>query len=140
MNIGFIFADFFLVSALTSIENVELPLLFRDKVSKGEFEYSKEILQMVGLGHRLTHRPNNLSGGEMQRVAIARAIVNKPKLLLADEPTANLDTANSDLIFNIFEQLNKEGMTIVVATHAEELAKRAKRIIRLQDGKIVGVQ
>lgn len=136
-NIGFIFADFFLVPSLTAIENVELPLLFKDRVSKDEFEYSKKILEMVGLGHRLNHRPSNLSGGEMQRVAVARAVVNKPKLLLADEPTANLDTANSDIIFNIFDQLNKKGMTIVVATHAEELAQKAKRIVRLQDGKII---
>jgi putative ABC transport system ATP-binding protein len=92
---------------------------------------------MVGLGHRLTHKPLHLSGGEMQRVAVARSMVNQPKVLLADEPTANLDTGNSEVIFNLFEELNSKGMTVVVATHAEELAKRAKRIIFLQDGKVV---
>ena len=135
-NIGFVFADFFLIPSLTATENVELPLLFSSdkKVEQG---YSKKVLEMVGLGHRLTHKPLHLSGGEMQRVAVARSIVNRPKVLLADEPTANLDTGNSEVIFNLFEELNSMGMTVIVATHAEELAKRAKRIIYLSDGKIV---
>ena len=135
-NIGFVFADFFLIPSLTATENVELPLLFSSdkKVEQG---YSKKVLEMVGLGHRLTHKPLHLSGGEMQRVAVARSIVNRPKVLLADEPTANLDTGNSEVIFNLFEELNSMGMTVIVATHAEELAKRAKRIIFLSDGKIV---
>ncbi|HVP35975.1 MAG TPA: ABC transporter ATP-binding protein [Terriglobales bacterium] len=135
-NIGFVFADFFLLHSLTATENVELPLIFSNR-KKVEDSYSKKVLEMVGLGHRLTHKPLHLSGGEMQRVAVARSMVNQPKVLLADEPTANLDTGNSEVIFNLFEELNKMGMTVVVATHAEELAKRAKRIIFLQDGKIV---
>jgi putative ABC transport system ATP-binding protein len=135
-NIGFVFADFFLIPSLTATENVELPLLFSSdkKVEQG---YSKKVLEMVGLGHRLTHKPLHLSGGEMQRVAVARSIVNKPKVLLADEPTANLDTGNSEVIFNLFEELNSKGMTVIVATHADELARRAKRIIFLSDGKMV---
>ncbi|HEX9913016.1 MAG TPA: ABC transporter ATP-binding protein [candidate division Zixibacteria bacterium] len=135
-NIGFVFADFFLIPSLTATENVELPLLFSSD-KKVEQDYSKRVLEIVGLGHRLTHKPSHLSGGEMQRVAVARSIVNRPKVLLADEPTANLDTGNSEVIFNLFEELNSKGMTVVVATHAEELARRAKRIIFLQDGKIV---
>lgn len=135
-NIGFVFADFFLLHSLTATENVELPLIFSNS-KKLEDGYSKKVLEMVGLGHRLTHKPLHLSGGEMQRVAVARSIVNQPKVLLADEPTANLDTGNSEVIFNLFEELNNMGMTVVVATHAEELAKRAKRTIFLQDGKIV---
>jgi len=135
-NIGFVFADFFLIPSLTATENVELPLLFSSD-KKVEQDYSKRVLEIVGLGHRLTHKPLHLSGGEMQRVAVARSIVNRPKVLLADEPTANLDTGNSEVIFNLFEELNSKGMTVVVATHAEELALRAKRIIFLQDGKIV---
>jgi putative ABC transport system ATP-binding protein len=135
-NIGFVFADFFLIPSLTATENVELPLLFSSD-KKVEQDYSKRVLEIVGLGHRLTHKPLHLSGGEMQRVAVARSIVNRPKVLLADEPTANLDTGNSEVIFNLFEELNSKGMTVVVATHAEELARRAKRIIFLLDGKIV---
>lgn len=135
-NIGFVFADFFLLHSLTATENVELPLIFSNG-KNAEDGYSKKVLEMVGLGHRLTHKPLHLSGGEMQRVAVARSMVNRPKVLLADEPTANLDTGNSEIIFNLFEELNSKGMTVVVATHAEELAKRAKRIIFLQDGKIV---
>jgi len=135
-NIGFVFADFFLLHSLTATENVELPLIFSNG-KKVEDGYSKKVLEMVGLGHRLTHKPLHLSGGEMQRVAVARSMVNQPKVLLADEPTANLDTGNSEIIFNLFEELNSKGMTVVVATHAEELAKRARRIIFLQDGKVV---
>lgn len=135
-NIGFVFADFFLIPSLTATENVELPLLFSSD-KKVEQDYSKKVLETVGLGYRLTHKPLHLSGGEMQRVAVARSIVNRPKVLLADEPTANLDTGNSEVIFNLFEELNSKGMTVIVATHAEELARRAKRIIFLLDGKIV---
>jgi putative ABC transport system ATP-binding protein len=134
---GFVFADFFLLHSLTATENVELPLIFYngEKVEDG---YSKKVLEMVGLGYRLTHKPLHLSGGEMQRVAVARSMVNKPKVLLADEPIANLDTGNGEIIFNLFEELNSKRMTVVVATHAEELAKRAKRIIFMQDGRMVG--
>lgn len=135
-NIGFVFADFFLIPSLTATENVALPLLFSDE-KRVEDEYPQKVLKMVDLGHRLSHKPLHLSGGEMQRVAVARSIVNQPKILLADEPTANLDTTNSEIIFNIFEELNRDGMTIIVATHSEELAKKAKRIIFLQDGRII---
>jgi putative ABC transport system ATP-binding protein len=135
-NIGFVFADFFLIPSLTATENVALPLLFSDE-KRVEDEYPQKVLKMVDLGHRLSHKPLHLSGGEMQMVAVARSIVNQPKILLADEPTANLDTTNSEIIFNIFEELNRDGMTIIVATHSEELAKKAKRIIFLQDGRII---
>ena len=136
-NIGFVFADFFLIPSLTATENAALPLLFSDG-KKVENDYPQKVLRMVGLGHRLNHKPLHLSGGEMQRVAVARSIVNRPKILLADEPTANLDTTNSETIFNIFDELNRDGMTIIVATHAEELALKAKRIIHLEDGKLIG--
>ena len=133
-NIGFIFTEFFLMTTLTAIENVQMPLLW---AGKKDLEYAVELLKRVGLGHRLTHRPSELSGGEMQRVAIARALINRPKLLLADEPTGNVDTKTRDSIFELFRELNAEGLTIVLATHDRELADRVDMVVHLHEGRIV---
>ena len=131
-NIGFVFQQFFLLPTLTVKENVELPLLFKNKGSNR----SKELLETVGLTHRHTHLPKELSGGEMQRVAIARALINSPKILLADEPTGNLDTKNSEKVISLFRELHRSGLTIIMVTHNPELARIADRIITITDGKI----
>src|SRR4030043_281950 len=133
-NIGFVFQQFFLLPTLTVHENVELPLLF----SKRDAYKSKvdEIIKLVGLKTRAEHLPNQLSGGEMQRVAIARALVNEPKIILADEPTGNLDSATSLRIFKLFQNLNSQGLTLIVVTHNLELAKIAHNVIQLRDGEI----
>ncbi|MDO8602418.1 MAG: ABC transporter ATP-binding protein [Candidatus Omnitrophota bacterium] len=135
-NIGFIFQEFFLIPTLTALENVELPLLF-DKLPENRSR-AIELLERVGLAARINHLPKKLSGGEQQRVAIARALMTSPKILLADEPTGNLDSKNSKLIFNLLRELNKEeNLTMVVVTHNMELGNLADRIIFLQDGKII---
>ena len=133
-NIGFIFTEFFLMPTLTAVENVLMPLLWSGKEDR---QYAVELLERVGLGHRLTHRPGEMSGGEMQRVAIARALINRPKLLLADEPTGNVDTKTRDSIFELFRELNGEGLAIVLATHDRELAGRIDHVIHLREGRIV---
>ncbi len=134
-SVGFVFEDFFLIPSLNALENVQLPLMFA-KNDKGN-EKPKILLNRVGLGHRLTHYPNELSGGELQRVAVARALANNPKILLADEPTGNLDTRNARELFLLFQNLNREeGLTIVVATHNIKLGYSADRVIHLSDGKI----
>ncbi len=135
-NIGFIFQEFFLIPTLTALENVELPLLF-DKLPDNRGRAIK-LLERVGLAERVNHLPKKLSGGEQQRVAIARALMTSPKILLADEPTGNLDSKNSKLIFNLLRELNKEeNLTLVVVTHNMDLGNLADRIILLQDGKII---
>jgi len=135
-DIGFIFQEFLLIPTLTALENVELPLFF-SRLSK-EKNKSIQLLEKLGLGHRINHLPKQMSGGERQRVAIARALVTSPKLLLADEPTGNLDTKSAQEIFSIFRQLNKEeGLTIIVATHNQALGSQANHIIYIQDGKII---
>ncbi len=133
-RIGFVFQSFFLLPTLTALENVELPALFARTTDREK--RAREMLTRVGLGERVHHRPSQLSGGEMQRVAVARALVNKPKLLLADEPTGNLDSANAEAIFDIFRELNQDGLTIVMVTHNEKLARLARKVIRLTDGLI----
>ncbi|MHB0935771.1 MAG: ABC transporter ATP-binding protein [Armatimonadota bacterium] len=133
-NIGFIFTEFFLMPTLTAVENVLMPLLWSGKEDR---QYAVELLERVGLGHRLTHRPGEMSGGEMQRVAIARSLINHPKLLLADEPTGNVDTKTRDSIFELFRELNGEGLAIVLATHDRELAGRIDHVINLREGRIV---
>ena len=134
-NIGFIFQDSLLISSLTALENVELPLYFSRL--KDEEKRSEKLLEIVGLKKRLYHFPEELSGGEMQRVAIARALATSPKIILADEPTGNLDTKNAKAIFDLFRQLNKEqGITIIVATHNIKLGHQADRVIHLNDGII----
>lgn len=132
--VGFIFQQFMLIPTLTALENVELPEFFARTGQAGN--RAKELLEIVGLGSRMDHYPNELSGGEMQRVAIARALVNNPKILLADEPTGNLDSKNAESIMKIFEELNSNGQTILMVTHSQELALRAKRRIVMKDGRI----
>jgi putative ABC transport system ATP-binding protein len=135
-KIGFIFQQFYLIPGLTVFDNISLPLLFsKSRIDRGHIE---ELAGMVGLRNRLQHVPAQLSGGEMQRVAIARALVNNPELILADEPTGNLDSENSEKIFAILRSLNDQGLTIVMITHNTELAMRARRIVRLRDGRITG--
>jgi putative ABC transport system ATP-binding protein len=135
-RIGFVFQEFLLLPELTAVENVEIPMTFaRMSTDRGR---ALELLGKVGLGHRANHLPRELSGGERQRVAIARSLAASPNLLLADEPTGNLDTKNSREIFSVFEKLNREdGLTIVVATHDEGLGSQADRVVRLIDGRIV---
>lgn len=134
-NIGFVFQQFYLMPTLTARENIELPLLFSHK-NEDAIEIDR-ILNMVGLANRGHHLPGQLSGGEMQRVAIGRALINHPQIILADEPTGNLDSATSQLIFELFEQLNRQGMTLIIVTHNLELARKAHKIYTLKDGEIV---
>lgn len=131
-NIGFVFQQFFLLPTLTVEENIELPLLFRDKGQRR----TRELLDTVGLSHRRTHLPKELSGGEMQRVAIARALINNPAILLADEPTGNLDSKNSLKVIELFRELNGRGLTTIVVTHNHEIARMAGRTIAITDGQI----
>jgi putative ABC transport system ATP-binding protein len=134
-KIGFVFEDFLLISSLNALENVQLPLIFARNYKNNN--RPSTLLKRVGLDHRLTHFPNELSGGELQRVAVARALVNNPQILLADEPTGNLDTKNAQGLFDLFRELNREeGLTIVVATHNLRLGHSTDRIIHLKDGKI----
>jgi len=135
-KIGFVFQTFNLIPRTSALANVELPLLYGN-VGNGN-KQAREALERVGMGHRAAHMPNQLSGGEQQRVAIARALVNNPSIILADEPTGNLDSRSSLEIIAILERLNREdGITIVVVTHEAEIAARARRIISLRDGQIV---
>ena len=136
-NIGFIFQQFNLISRLTAIENVELPMWYAGIPKIKRLRRAAELLKLVGLGDRMKHRPTELSGGQMQRVCIARALANNPDIIMADEPTGNLDSKSSEDIMDILKKLNKEGRTIVMVTHEDEYAKRAKRTIVIHDGKIV---
>ena len=134
-KIGFVFEDFFLISFLNALENVQLPLIFARNYKNNN--RPRDLLKRVGLDHRLTHFPNELSGGELQRVAVARALANNPEILLADEPTGNLDSRNAQELFSLFRNLNREkGLTIVVATHNVRLGYSADRVIHLNDGII----
>lgn len=135
--IGFIFQGFNLISNLTAKENVELPLFYRKVDKKKRSLLSTAALKMVGLANRMEHKPDEMSGGQQQRVAIARAIASKPQLILADEPTGNLDSKSSREIISILEELNRNGRTIVLITHDDEIAKKAKRVIRIGDGKVI---
>ena len=134
-RIGFVFQSFNLLPRATALENIELPLIYA-RISNSE-KLAQASLEKVGLGHRGSHRPVELSGGERQRVAIARAIVNKPALILADEPTGNLDSIIGEEILDIFNALNLEGVTIVLVTHEKQVAERARRTIQMKDGKII---
>jgi putative ABC transport system ATP-binding protein len=137
-QIGFVFQSFFLLPRLSARENVELPLLYTDLAKNDRQSRALEVLAQVGLADRSEHPPNQLSGGEMQRVAIARALVNRPEVLLADEPTGNLDRANSFLVMDIFRELNRErGLTMVMVTHDAEMARYARRQVVLEDGALV---
>lgn len=136
-KIGFVFQSFNLISRTSALKNVELPMTYARKGKRFREQRARTLLERVGLGKRAEHMPNELSGGQRQRVAIARALANEPPLLLADEPTGNLDTAASVEIMELFSQLHKEGTTVVVVTHEEEIAAFTERIIRFRDGEIV---
>jgi len=136
-NIGFIFQSFNLIDELTVFENVELPLLYLRMSSKERKKKVEQVLERMQLSHRKNHFPQQLSGGQQQRVAIARAVVTNPKLILADEPTGNLDSANGEEVLKLLEELNHEGTTIVMVTHSAGHAERAHRIVQLFDGHVV---
>lgn len=135
-EIGFVFQTFNLLPRYSALENVALPLVYAGFSKKERLARAKKTLEDVGLGNRAGHKPNELSGGQRQRVAIARALVNKPSIILADEPTGNLDTKTSYDIMTLFKELNEKGNTIIMVTHEEDIAAYAKRIVRLRDGKI----
>ena len=135
-KLGFVFQGFNLLARTTAMENVELPTLYAHMQKEERLERAKEMLKLVGLGERLDHFPSQLSGGQQQRVAIARALVNKPAILLADEPTGNLDSRTSVEIMQIFQELNDRGLTVIVVTHEPDIAQFAKRIVVFRDGKI----
>jgi putative ABC transport system ATP-binding protein len=131
-HVGFVFQQFFLIPSLTAEENVLMPTLFSRKKRN-----ARDLLDLVGLGHRAKHRPGEMSGGEMQRVAIARALVNEPRLLLADEPTGNLDTARATEIFALLQRIASSGTAVVIVTHNDELAHATRRVLRMRDGRLV---
>lgn len=135
-EIGFIFQGFNLIASLTATENVELPLIYRGVGKKERKNLSLAALKKVGLGHRLHHKPSEMSGGQQQRVAIARAIAQAPPVILADEPTGNLDSASSKEIIQILKELHEDGRTVILITHDNEIAAQAKRVIKIKDGKI----
>ena len=135
-EIGFVFQTFNLLPRYSALENVTLPLIYAGMAKIEREKMAIETLEQVGLGDRMTHKPNELSGGQRQRVAIARALVNKPSIILADEPTGNLDSKTSIDIMGLLDDIHKKGNTVIVVTHEEEIAKHAARIIRLFDGEI----
>ncbi|MCM1159821.1 MAG: ABC transporter ATP-binding protein [Roseburia sp.] len=135
-EIGFIFQGFNLIAGLNAMENVELPLIYRGVGKKERHRLAVNALTKVGLDHRLDHKPAEMSGGQQQRVAIARAIAQAPPVILADEPTGNLDSASSKEIIQILKELHKEGRTVIIITHDNEIAAQAKRVIRIRDGRI----
>lgn len=135
-KIGFVFQAFHLLPGVTAFDNVMMPLIYCQTVPGDAKERVEEVLRKIGLGHRLRHTPGQLSGGEQQRVTIARALINRPKIIMADEPTGNLDSKNSAEIMKIFDQLNGEGNTIILITHDHQVAAHAKRKIQMKDGLI----
>ena len=135
-RIGFVFQQFNLLSRTSILHNVEIPLIYAGLKAKQRRELAKQALESVGLGDRLKHKPNEISGGEKQRAAIARALVNNPLIVLADEPTGNLDTKIGSEIMDIFDELHQQGHTVIMVTHELEIAKHARRIIHLRDGLI----
>jgi putative ABC transport system ATP-binding protein len=135
-EIGFVFQTFNLLPRYNALENVTLPLVYAGVPKHDRIERAKEVMESVGLTERMHHKPNELSGGQRQRVAVARAMVNKPAIILADEPTGNLDTKTSIDIMNLFDEIHSRGNTIILVTHEEDIAKHALRIIKLRDGKV----
>jgi putative ABC transport system ATP-binding protein len=135
-EIGFVFQTFNLLPRLTALQNVALPLVYAGIPEAERLKKAKEVLEQVGLGDRIKHRPNELSGGQRQRVAVARALVNHPSIILADEPTGNLDTKTSEEIMQLLDIIHQAGNTIVLVTHEEDIALRAKRVVRMRDGII----
>lgn len=135
-EIGFIFQGFNLIQNLTALENVELPLIYRGVSKKERIELAKEALKKVGLENRMDHKPAEMSGGQQQRVAIARAIAQAPPIILADEPTGNLDSGSSKEIMGILKELHEEGRTVIIITHDNDIATQSKRIIKIMDGRI----
>src|SRR5262245_908365 len=136
-EIGFVFQTFNLLARTSALGNVELPLIYAGVPRLERLKRAKEALEAVGLGDRMSHKPNELSGGQRQRVAVARALINTPSLLLADEPTGNLDSKTGAELMALFDQLNRRGNTIVVVTHEDDIAQHARRVVKLMDGKIV---
>ena len=132
-TVGFVFQQFFLIPTLTVIQNVQLPALFAGKNADAR---ARELLEQVGLSGRVDHRPSQLSGGEMQRVAIARSLINEPSILLADEPTGNLDSKNAAAVMELFESFNRRGMTVIVVTHNVHLVRHCTRTVNIEDGKL----
>lgn len=139
-EIGFVFQTFNLLPRMSALANVEVPLVYSGKKRRERHELATAVLEMVGLSDRMNHRPSELSGGQRQRVAIARALVTNPSILLADEPTGNLDSSTGEEIMDLFDQLQSQGNTLIVVTHEQHIAKRAGRIVRLSDGDIVSDQ
>ena len=135
-KIGFVFQSFNLIPRTTALDNVQLPLIYAGVDTEKRKKRPQEVLEQLGLKERITHFPNQLSGGEQQRTAIARALVNKPSIILADEPTGNVDSKTGKEIIEIFKKLNKDGNTVVLVTHDEKIAQNAKKIIKIYDGKI----
>jgi putative ABC transport system ATP-binding protein len=138
-EIGFVFQTFHLLPRATSLRNVELPLVYRGVPAEERLSRARKALARVDLEDRLRHRPSELSGGQRQRVAIARALVNEPSIVLADEPTGNLDSATGEEILGIFDELHRQGHTLIVVTHEEDVASHARRVVRLRDGRVESV-
>lgn len=136
-KIGFVFQSFYLINEMNVVENISLPLGYAGYNAKKRYARSKELLDQVGLKDRYKHKPSQLSGGEQQRVAIARAISNHPEVLLADEPTGNLDEENSMKIIKLIQELNKQGLTVIMVTHDLEIARKADRVVKMSDGTII---
>lgn len=135
-EIGFVFQTFNLLPRLSALENVALPLVYAGMPKAQRLKRAEEVLALVGLGNRMNHKPNEMSGGQRQRVAVARALVNHPSIILADEPTGNLDSKTSYEIMGLFEEIHQQGNTIILVTHEEDIARHAHRIVRLRDGLI----
>jgi putative ABC transport system ATP-binding protein len=136
-EIGFVFQTFNLLPRMSALSNVEVPLIYSGRAKKERIERASAALETVGLADRMLHRPSEMSGGQRQRVAIARALVTRPSIMLADEPTGNLDSTTGEEIMNLFDQLHGDGNTLIVVTHEQHIAKRAGRVVRLSDGDVV---
>ncbi len=135
-KIGFIFQQFNLIKTINAMENVMLPMIFQGIPEEGRKKKARELLELVNLGHRINHKPNELSGGEQQRVAIARALANDPDIILADEPTGNLDSKTGEIVLKFLKELNKNGKTIIIVTHDPNIAKQTRKIFYIRDGMI----